>query len=400
MRFNASIILRNIKPSKYSNGSVLLAHNVQEAWAHPIRHHQRSNHTPVHAELQVDGHDGSNQVCDSLDPNAPIQKYCPTQPMVHIHVPKAAGTSLDHTISHILTERHVQLKQGGNYISTTRSGQSFFDWSYAETVPNAQIVTMLRDPVSRAISHFAFYKQFKEDLGKSVQTPLKISQDKIMPYKHFDKYLNDKDTMMKTRDIWQDGQAGVSWFTGTQTTAWGITDSVTREEIKKREKHSLDSNAMMAIAAKRLKNTFWFGILEDLEKSMELLQWQLEYEPANKQPLVLDRKNVHSVAHHRNHHELSHDAWQAPVDANTKAQLKRLMPMDIWFYGYAKQLFDARYNFMKTGKYEDPKVPDFPEVTCQSTRYILKCYDEPKLHHMWHTIEAMDAEQLSLLPEF
>ena len=66
---------------------------------------------------------------------------------------------------------------------------------------------------------------------------------------------------------------------------------------------------------------------------------------------ILDRKNVHSVAHHRNHHEISHEVWRPPVDENAQSFIKRLIPMDLWLYEYAKRLFEARHNFMKTGNY-------------------------------------------------
>ena len=39
--------------------------------------------------------------------------------------------------------------------------------------------------------------------------------DSRMRNQTLSEYLNDPVSMLETRDVWQDGQAGVSWLTGT-----------------------------------------------------------------------------------------------------------------------------------------------------------------------------------------
>lgn len=92
--------------------------------------------------------------------------------------------------------------------------------------------------------------------------------------------------MLETREIWHDGQAGVSWLTGTQLTSWATLDSTTALDLIEKEHQSLDVGHMLKKAAKHLRRTFWFGVLEDLDRSMEMLEWQLGHKPANKQPLI------------------------------------------------------------------------------------------------------------------
>jgi len=70
------------------------------------------------------------------------------------------------------------------------------------------------------------------------------------------------------------------------------------------------------------------------------------------------------------------------------------MPMDLWLYEYAQRLFNARYEFFKTGKVAIPERPKFPKITCRSTRYILMCSDGPyaPLLFKWDRLEKKPAK--------
>ena len=51
--------------------------------------------------------------------------------------------------------------------------------------------------------------------------------------------------------------------------------------------------------------------------------------------------------------------------ANSSSQviekrIESLIPMDMWLYAYAKRIFQARWNFFKTGIYIQPDYPPFP----------------------------------------
>ena len=58
--------------------------------------------------------------------------------------------------------------------------------------------------------------------------------------------------------------------------------------------------------------------------------------------------------------------------------LKFLMPMDMWLYEYANDLFEARLKHLTLGgPYQPPPRPEYPKMTCLSTRFILTCDDGP-----------------------
>ena len=67
---------------------------------------------------------------------------------------------------------------------------------------------------------------------------------------------------------------------------------------------------------------------------------------------------------------------KSDVDSTVRAKLASLTPQDTWLYAYAKNVFESRWNLYKTGKWVDPVKPNFPEIDCQSTRFILNCSKE------------------------
>jgi len=124
-----------------------------------------------------------------------------------------------------------------------------------------------------------------------------------------------------------------------------------------------DSEFVMLKAAENLKNTFWFGILEDIDRSYELLQFQLGL----KIPIMLKNKNSGSTReHYINDKKMSE---------KHREFLKKLLPMDLWLYEYGLKLFEARWTFYKKGEYIDPDLPDFPDLTCLTTSLAFRCGD-------------------------
>lgn len=106
---------------------------------------------------------------------------------------------------------------------------------------------------------------------------------------------------------------------------------------------------------------FWFGILEDLDRSLELLSFQLNLPHKS---LTLPKSN-------------SNRAPSAKPSAESVEKLESLMPQDMWVYEYAKRVFEARWEYFKTGSFKPPNRPPFPKVQCRSTRFILKCTGGP-----------------------
>lgn len=264
--------------------------------------------------------------------NFTLQTFNRSRPIVFLHICKSGGTSFDKALKPIVE----QLK--GRYVGTMHS-----DWSYIETIPNADVVVMLREPVARAVSFYHYKRAYLKN--KLNTCPLK-------------NYLHNPKKMIETQNCWQDGQASVSWLTGTQVITWL---GVKSDTIPARERRSLNISEMCLLAARRLENIFWFGIIEDIERSLELLQYQLGCTQKINFPKLNQNK-------HSNATEYEQDI------------LASLMPQDIWLYQYAKQLFEARWTYYKTGVFRHPNMPPTPtleNVPCISTRFILLCRKGP-----------------------
>ena len=294
----------------------------------------------LQSELRQVRHDKqspSSQLQARLNNNKPQPKT-----LYHLHIGKTGGTSLD------AIGMELAKKVGYRYV-----GNRHFDWNgIGQSGSQGQdwdVVMMLRHPVSRAISHFYFAKTL------SWTTGLKIRNQ------NFHEYLfdGDKQHLLDTRDVWQDGQAAVSWLTGTHIGSWA---GCPKDQVQIREKRAQNTTAMMHLAAERLQSVKWFGLLEDLDRSMELLQYafHLDYRP--------------------NMRQLNKHQTKAPpiVTAQDKEALALLMPQDLWLYDYAKLLFEARWQAYKQNKpISLPPYPPLPNITCISTRFELNCTAEP-----------------------
>ena len=114
--------------------------------------------------------------------------------IVFLHIGKAGGTSFDTMMKPL--KKRVDMR---NYY-----GNAHFDWSYiSHYYPNENIVTLLREPVARSISHFVFMQQLSWTKGMAIRSQT------------YSQFLADRSSMMACRGAWQDGQAAVSWLTGT-----------------------------------------------------------------------------------------------------------------------------------------------------------------------------------------
>lgn len=170
--------------------------------------------------------------------------------LAFLHIGKSGGTSFDSLGAHVAQEK------GYKYV-----GHRHFEWSYIEKLgtvgQTVDVVLFLRHPVDRAVSHFFFAKTLPWTHGMRLRA------------QNLTQYVYDKVSLLETRDIWQDGQAGVSWLTGTHIASWA---GVGKEEVVQREEKALNATAMCHLAADRLEQVKWFGLLEDLNRSMLLLQ--------------------------------------------------------------------------------------------------------------------------------
>jgi len=73
---------------------------------------------------------------------------------------------------------------------------------------------------------------------------------------------------------------------------------------------------------------------------------------------------------------------------------RALMPLDMWLYEYALNIFNARLHYLSTGENITPAMPPSPHVFCKSTRYILACSDGPlgAFVYRWPRLDNIEDE--------
>ena len=264
--------------------------------------------------------------------------------LVFLHIGKAGGTSFDRLGA------AISKQIGAEYV-----GNKHFDWSRIDKLKvedkqrSVHVVTLLREPVDRSMSHMRFWKSFTWTRN------LKMHNQNMSQF-----FLGgDKQSLLSARDIWQDGQAAVSWLTGTHIANWVGTPA---NEIDQREKTASNATAMLHLAAARLRDTKWFGLLDDLPRSMRLLQHSFNL--ASTPEMKVSNKN-------RKHPPTKPTLEESQAIAS-------LMPQDIWLFNYAKLLFEARWHEFETGIFVEPEEPPIPDIiSCASTRFDLWCNSGP-----------------------
>ena len=187
----------------------------------------------------------------------PLRRWNSSHTLVFLHIGKNGGTSFYETLGPIVKRLGGHLF-GGRHFDWSHIETLKHDLSYIETLKHLDVVVLLRDPVARAVSHFHFTKK-----KQIYQINVSLTE-----------YIRDPQKMLEARDIWQDGQAAAMWLTGTHVANWvGIKPG----QIPERESRFLDHKTICSKAVSRLKDTLWFGFLDDQERSFDMLQWQLGY---------------------------------------------------------------------------------------------------------------------------
>ena len=141
--------------------------------------------------------------------------------------------------------------------------------------------------------------------------------------------------------------------------------NITRKKIIRRK--ALLGNWTYALekAITNLHKCLWFGIVEDLDNSFEMLRYQT---------------GLNVTIKHRN---VNHEDYKKPSKAE-REKLKALMPMDFYLYEYAKQLHEYRYQMFAEHKQKKQQPPihykeislRLPEVLdgCMGVRRLFQCH--------------------------
>ena len=255
------------------------------------------------------------------------------QPLVFMHIGKSGGTSFNEVM------RRVAKDLGRKFVGT-ECGACHFDWSYIDKRFgfDANVLTMFRHPIDRAISHFNYAKRFFWTEEMKIRGPT------------MEDYLNDLELMHKTRTIWMDGEAGVMWLSGLHVGKWV---QIPQSDIKEREKHFLETKLVAKLVIERMLNTTWFGLLEDLDRSMEMLSAKLGTSVQMAKKNTNEHKDKNNVV---------------------RKKLAELMPFDLWMYDFAVQVFEARWKqYLGHKDVTVPVPPALPEMKCRSTETTFIC---------------------------
>ena len=179
-----------------------------------------------------------------------------------------------------------------------------------------------------------------------------------------EEYLNDLDSMHETRELWMDGQAGVMWLSGLHIAEW--VKMGPPSEIKEREKSFLETKLVAKLVIERMLNTTWFGVLEELDRSMEMLSAMLG------RSVQMPKKNSNK------HKDESNEV---------RKKLAELMPFDLWMYDFALKVFEARWKHYLGHKDVQIPVPsDLPDMKCTSTRTTIICKNAELMGSFVHEI--------------
>ena len=282
----------------------------------------------------------------------PPRKMADTlNPIYFLHVGKAGGTSIDDLLLSILQcERKMYV------------GDLHYDWSYIQQreLPrirrraehryrqllhennddddddistNVDVITFLRHPVSRAVSQFYFSKKLKW-ATKANATFL---------FQTFDEYVDDPN-----KDWFQpiaDGESGTDFLAGIFPTEKGHWVASDERETSRKVYLRKNKTAACLLAAKRLEDTTWFGLMEDIDRSMILLQLSLGLPTTPLLPKTNSGNNKGRMS------LPSHETLQ---------KVESYIPKDLWLYEYAKRLFEARWEYYTGGNnctYVSPELP-------------------------------------------
>lgn len=198
----------------------------------------------------------------------------PTRKFVFLHLPKTGGTSFhnylarqfeDHEVFHALAGRDVLTAAKENY--SFYSGHLF--WPAIEAISDRVVFTVFRDPVTRILSQFHYFKSFRP--AYLVESKM----DYLLEYKNLPlmDYLNGERYFPDTRN--------------PQLRHFLDIDDVSASG------HILDEDAALAKAMARVDGLDAVGIFEHFDLSAKLICDVIGVKP----PIEIERLNVTDENH-------------------------------------------------------------------------------------------------------
>ena len=274
----------------------------------------------------------------------------------------------------IRQKRGFRSGNGNKYVTTSNKidsdgdGDDEYEYEYVyeyDVSFNSDVITFLRHPVSRAISQFYFSQTMR---WARIQNASFIHMT-------LEEYLVDPKNSGFADPI-VDGLGGVTYLAGTSSSSnfsWigsdgngnGIDDDSDEYESSssplKRSLLRRTKTASCLRAARRLDQTTWFGLLEDVDRSMKLLQITMDLDRLPVLPMS------NAGAQKRRSRPSSSSSTTILSKSKTISTLEGYLPQDIWLYEYAKRLFEARWDYFTNNNEEEGEVyeyvhPDLPPL--------------------------------------
>ena len=304
----------------------------------------------------------------------PARARYESNPIAFIHIGKLGGTSFDRLGDTIAQQLHRQYY-----------GWKHFGWSFVQhlqslhgnhhhTHPQHQhltgsdvnvdvdvdVVTILRNPIDRVVSHFHFARGLPWTRGHVIRS------------NSLEELVTNPEKLVTLDTIFRSG-------------SMHFLADVASLNRTARDYYADHFEEECVLAARRLNGTAWFGILEDLDRSMKLLGHVYRLPTVPRLPhrnKAKQNKNSSPTtwkvpSQDRRHSPKTDLSPYQETSSATRAILSLLIPGDVWLYEYAKLLFEARWQHYQTGVYVDPPYPRFIDQECVLRNRFLKCNTGP-----------------------
>lgn len=234
-----------------------------------------------------------------------------SDPLGFVHIGKCAGTSFDKWIGQHLRQHHR--KRG------VIGANQHVDMSYIKAQSlhfRPRVLAFLREPGKRAASNLLFWNT------------LSFTKNWKSRNWSLSQVLGDDRVARQYLGATGDGWGGVCWLAGLCQTKWYVRTSPVGKKENSRRKLILTGEPMKALqmAKHGLQGLAWFGLLEDSDRSMELLKWQLG--------LDMDTPGLTALNVNKVKEKVADEDLQL---------LRKRAPLDVALYKHAQGLFEKRW---------------------------------------------------------
>ena len=235
--------------------------------------------------------------------------------LAFIHIGKCAGTSFDSLMNRIKGHR-----PGPTAGQNVHADMSFIDHTTRNLITPPRILLLLREPGARAASNVLYWNTLSFTINYACRT---CTLSEIIN--------KSGHGLPGYKGAYNDGIGGVCWLAGVCPNGWFIhthPDGKNDAEKKRRLQVMREPSKVLSLAVAGLDKVAWFGLLEEVDKSMKLLGWQLGLHSTPK--LLHSNSNANPNIHKVTESDLEY--------------LRSLTPLDVAFYDHAKKLFNVKWD--------------------------------------------------------